>query len=108
MVANKDKFNAKELLFCYDINALFIKSPKTFELVQIGTGSTDLPDITDPDIPPVDNDTMAGIISDLTRVKTITWADMADDSKSYIMQIKDGKLDVYDKDLDINKLSASN
>jgi hypothetical protein len=103
MVANKDKFNAKELLFCYDINSLFIKSPLTFELVRIGSSSGDLPDIS-PDIPDIDDETMAGIISDSSRVQTITWADMANDSNSYVMQIKNGNIQIYNKKLDVKSL----
>lgn len=103
MLAHKDEFNAKELLFCYDTNQLWIKHPTTFKLVQIGSGG-DTPQ------PPIDDD-MEGILTELiggnTKIVGIEMSDMSNKDESYLIQIKDGALDVHNKVLDKNVLAGN-
>lgn len=105
MVANQADFLPKELLFCYDTNQLFIKHPKTLKLVQIGTGSTT----------PEEDEIMEQILTEVigtgtaakTKITGIEFADMTDKSLTYLVQVKDGKLDVHDYRLDVKNLAGN-
>jgi hypothetical protein len=103
MTAKADDFLAAELLWCYDKQQLWIKDPKTLKLVQIGSssggGGT------------TDDDTVDGIITSLinskTRITGIEFADMNNTNNIYLVQVKDGKLDVHNEALDTKSLLDS-
>lgn len=108
MQANKDAFLPKELLWCYDTQQLWIKDPKTYKLVKIGsTGGGDNPD-PDPEV-------MEGILTEVigsgssakTKIIGIEFADMTNKENTFLIQVKDGKLDVYDYRLDKSTLAGN-
>lgn len=107
MQANKDDFLPKELLWCYDTQTLWIKDPKTYKLVKIGsTGGED---------PDVDPEVMEGILTEVigsgsqakTKIIGIEFADMTNKENTFLIQVKDGKLDVHDYRLDKNTLAGN-
>lgn len=107
MITNKDDFLPKELLWCYDKQALYIKDPKTYKLIKIGST-----DGTDPDPDP---EYMEGILTEVigsgsqakTKIVGIEFADMSNKENTYLIQVKDGKLDVHDYRLDKNTLAGN-
>ena len=106
MLVNKDDFLPKELLWCYDKQQLWIKDPKTLKLIQIGssTGGGD-----------VDDETMEQILTEvigvgsgaITKIVGIEMADMTNKENTYLVQVKDGKLNVHDYRLDQNTLAGN-
>lgn len=105
MQKNKDDFLPKELLWCYDTQTLWIKDPKTYKLIKIGSTGGEGP--VDPEIP----DYMEGILTELINGKDkivgIEFADMSNKELAYLIQIKDGQLNVHDKRLDQNNLAGN-
>ncbi|MGL4373037.1 MAG: hypothetical protein ACRCS6_04580, partial [Turicibacter sp.] len=109
MLVNEKDFLPKELLWCYDKQQLWIKDPKTYKLVQIGSagGGGGI----EPPIP----DYMEGILQEVigsgssakTRIVGIEFADMSNKDNVYRVGIRDGKLDVYDYRLDKNMLAGN-
>lgn len=103
MLTNKADFLPKELLWCYDTKTLWIKDPNTLNLIQIGS-STTAPD-----------ETMEQILTEVigtgssakTKITGIEFADMTDKTLTYLVQVKDGKLDVHDYRLDTNSLAGN-
>ncbi len=99
LIANKDNFLPKELLWCYDKQALYIKDPKTYKLIQIGSNTS------------VDDDTMDGILTEIINSKTkitgIEFVDINNKNNTYLMQVKDGKVDLYNESLDTNTLASN-
>ena len=95
MKAHSDDFAERELLWCYDTQTLWIKDPKTLELIKIGAtgGGSEDPDIID--------DTMDGIIqetiSNYKRITGIEFVDMMNDNDLYTLRVKNGKLHLIDK-----------
>ena len=97
MVANKGDLLPKELLWCYDTQTLYIKDPKTTKLVKIGsTTNTN------------DDTTMDGILTEIinsnTKITGIEFIDINNKDNTYLIQVKDGVLDVHDYRLDKNTL----
>lgn len=112
MIKNQEDFLPKELLWCYDRQQLWIKDPKTYKLIQIGSaGIGELPPEEEPTIP----DYMEGILTEVigsgesakTKITGIEFADMSNKDNSYLISIKNGKLDVHDCRLDKNILAGN-
>lgn len=108
MQTNKADFMPKELLWCYDTQALYIKDPKTFKLIKIGsTGGGPEPG--------PDPETMEGILTEVigsgstakTKIIGIEFADMTNKESTFLIQIKNGKLDIHDYRLDRNTLAGN-
>lgn len=101
MVKNKNDFLPKELLWCYDKQALYIKDPRTNKLVIIGKSGEDVPD----------DDTMDGILTELiggkNKITGIEFIDINNKDNTYLIQVKDGKLEVYDERLGVNSLAGN-
>lgn len=105
MEANKDVFLPKELLWCYDTQTLWIKDPKTLKLIKIGSTGTD----------PDPEDTMDGILTEIigsgstatTKIVGIEFADMTNKENTFLIRIKNGKLDIHDYRLDKNTLAGN-
>lgn len=92
-----DDFVGAELLWCTDTQSLYIKDPKTYKLIKIGSTTS-----SDPIIIP--ETTMDGILTELfgndTKIVGIEFADMANTSKTYKVSVQNGALNVYDYSLD--------
>lgn len=107
MQAHKDGFMTRELLWCYDTQTLWIKDPKTYKLIKIGSTGGDTPD--------PDPETMEGILTEVigsgsaakTKIIGIEFADMTNKDNTFLIQVKDGKLDVHDYRLDKNTLAGN-
>lgn len=110
MQANKDDFLPKELLWCYDTQALWIKDPKTYKLIEIGKAGGGVDPGPDPD-----PEYMEGILTEVigggsqakTKIIGIEFADMTNKENTFLIQVKDGKLDVHDYRLDKNTLAGN-
>jgi Calcineurin-like phosphoesterase len=106
--AKKDLILHGELVYCYDIDALLTKSPLTDELVLLGTGSGELPDV--PDLPntPTDEE-MEGILTEIignkTKIVGIEMSDI-DGSNNFTISVDANGLKVRNKKLDTNLLQA--
>ena len=104
MLTNQNDFLPKELLWCYDKKQLWIKDPNTLKLIQIGS-STD----------PIDDETMEQILTEVvgiganakTKITGIEFADMANKNLTYLIQIKNGQLDIHDYRLDVKNLAGN-
>ena len=103
MVANKDDFLVKELLWCTDTKSLYIKDPVTFKLIKIGSSSIDPEEPTD--------NTMDGILTEIINSKTkitgIEFVDINNKNNAYLLQVKDGTIDLHDYNLDKNTLAGN-
>ena len=107
MMINKNDFLPKELLWCSDKKQLWIKDPRTLNLIQIGS-STGVGDTTDEEL-------MEQILTEVigagsaakTKIIGIEFADMANKNLTYTVQVVDGQLSVYDNKLDINTLAGN-
>lgn len=103
MQANKDDFLPKELLWCYDTQTLWIKDPKTYKLIKIGS--------TGGDEPTPEPGTMDGILTEIIggseKITGIEFADMNNKDNTYLIQIKDGQLDIHDYRLDKSTLAGN-
>lgn len=94
MKDHADDFAERELLWCYDTQTLWIKDPKTLQLIKIGaTGGGE-------DIEPTD-ETMEGVIQEVInnykRITGIEFVDMANSSNLYTLRVKNGNLNLVDK-----------
>lgn len=95
MKAHSDDFAERELLWCYDTQTLWIKDPKTLQLIKIGAtnSSSEDPEITD--------DTMDGVIQETInnykRITGIEFVDMKNNQDLYMLRVKDGQLHLVDK-----------
>lgn len=102
MVANKNDFLVKELLWCTDTKSLYIKDPITFNLIKIGSSSID---------PEEPTDTMDGILTEIINSKTkitgIEFVDINNKNNAYLLQVKDGTIDLHDYNLDKNTLAGN-
>lgn len=101
MQANKDDFAPSELLWCYDTQQLWIKDPKTFKLIQIGSAGTGV----NPDLP---EDIMEGIIQQGEKIAGIKFVDMINPDKSYLVEVQNGDWNFYDESQDTSNLPNSN
>ena len=98
------------MLWCYDTQTLWIKDPKTYKLIKIGsTGGGEDPG------PGPDPETMDGILTEVigsgssakTKIIGIEFADMTNKENTFLIQVKDGKLDIHDYRLDKNTLAGN-
>ena len=95
MKAHSDDFAERELLWCYDTQTLWIKDPKTLELIKIGAtgGGSEEPEINE--------DIMDGVIQETInnykRITGIEFVDMQNNSDLYTLGVKNGKLNLIDK-----------
>ena len=104
MIINQNDFLPKELLWCYDKKQLWIKDPNTLKLIQIGSSTE-----------PIDDETMEQILTEVigtgantkTKITGIEFADMTNKNLTYLIQVKDGKLDVHDYRLDTKNLAGN-
>lgn len=101
MQTNKDDFAPSELLWCYDKKQLWIKDPKTFKLIQIGTAGGGV----NPDLP---EDIMEGIITKDDKIAGIEFVDMVNPAKSYLVEVHNGEWNFYDKAQDTKNLPNNN
>lgn len=101
MQENKDDFAPSELLWCYDKQQLWIKDPKTYRLIQIGTAGGGV----NPDLP---EDIMEGIITKDDKIAGIEFVDMVNPTKSYLVEVHNGAWNFYDKDQDTKNLPNNN
>lgn len=97
-----DDFAERELLWCYDTQTLWIKDPKTLQLIKIGatSGGSDEPII---------DDNMDGIIQETInnykRITGIEFVDMVNDNNLYVLGVKNGDLTLIDKSHNVLKTS---
>jgi hypothetical protein len=100
MKNHSDDFAERELLWCYDTQTLWIKDPKTLQLIKIGAtgGGSDEPII---------DDTMDGIIqatiNNYKRITGIEFVDMMNNNNLYVLRVKNGDLTLIDKTHNILK-----
>lgn len=95
MKNHADDFEERELLWCYDTQTLWIKDPKTQQLIKIGaTGGGS-------DEPIIDDTTMDGIIQETIntykRITGIEFVDMMNSNNLYVLGVKNGDLTLIDK-----------
>lgn len=93
MLTYKDNFLPAELLFCYNTNELYIKHPKTLQLIKIGATGGGGP--VDPDI----EDVMNGIIQDGNYIGSITFVDMTNPNKHWVFGVENGEVNLYNEEL---------
>ena len=101
MQDNKNDFAPAELLWCYDAKQLWIKDPKTYQLIQIGSAGGGV----NPDIP---EDIMEGIIQSGNKIAGIEFVDMVNPNKSYLVEVRNGEWNFYDQAQDTQNLPNSN
>ena len=101
MQDNKNDFAPSELLWCYDTKQLWIKDPKTYQLIQIGSAGGGV----NPDLP---EDIMEGIIQSGEKIAGIKFVDMVNPNKSYLVEVHNGEWNFYDEDQDTKNLPNSN
>jgi hypothetical protein len=100
MKNHSEDFAERELLWCYDTQTLWIKDPKTLQLIKIGAtnGGSDEPII---------DDIMDGIIqetiSNYKRITGIEFVDMANNNNLYVLRVKNGDLTLIDKSHNVLK-----
>jgi hypothetical protein len=101
MKNHSDDFEERELLWCYDTQTLWIKDPKTLQLIKIGAtggGSEE---------PIIDNTTMDGIIQETIntykRITGIEFVDMMNNNNLYTLGVKNGNLTLIDKTFNVEK-----
>ena len=84
----KNNFLPAELLYCYNTRELWIKDPKTYQLIKIGAtgGSSD----DNPD----EEDIMNGIIQNGDYIGSISFVDMVNNDKHYTFSVRNGDLDL--------------
>ena len=97
----KDEFAPRELIWDETYQALYIKDSKTLQLIKIGAvgqgGDPIIPD--DPII-----DIMEGIIQSGDKIASIEFIDLSNQSKSYKLSVKNGKIALTDSSLDTKSL----
>lgn len=101
MQDNKNDFAPSELLWCYDTKQLWIKDPKTYQLIQIGSAGGGV----NPDIPDY---IMEGIIQSGNKIAGIQFVDMVNPSKSYLVEVRNGEWNFYDESQETQNLPNSN
>lgn len=101
MKNHSDDFAERELLWCYDTQTLWIKDPKTLQLIKIGATSSGGSD------EPIIDDTMDGIIqetiSNYKRITGIEFVDMMNNNNLYVLRVKNGDLTLIDKSHNVLK-----
>jgi len=77
MIKHKDNFLPAELLYSYNTRELWLKDPKTYQLIKIGAtgGGSDEPE--------PEEDIMNGIIQSGDYIASISFVDMVNNSKHY-------------------------
>lgn len=106
MITNKADFLPKELLWCWDTKELWIKDPRTLNLIKIGSttgGGT------------IDDELMEQILTEVigtgsaakTKIVGIEFADMTNKNNTYLVNVVDGQLNVHDYRLDLNTLAGN-
>jgi hypothetical protein len=101
MKNHAEDFAERELLWCYDTQTLWIKDPKTLQLIKIGaTGSGGSDE-------PIIDDIMDGIIqetiSNYKRITGIEFVDMMNSNNLYVLIVKNGDLTLIDKSHNVLK-----
>lgn len=98
----QDEFAPRELIWCETNQSLYIKDSKTLKLIKIGSvgGNSDTPDI------PID-DIMEGIIQSGQSIASIEFVDISNSNKKYILRVRDGELELMDKNLTIKEVRGS-
>lgn len=102
MLKYKDHFLPAELLFCHNTNELYIKHPKTLQLIKIGAtgGGGTTPD--DPDI----EDVMNGIIQNGDYIGSIAFVDMINPNKHWIFGVENGEVSLYNEELNQDPVAS--
>lgn len=89
MLKYKNNFLPAELLYCYNTRELWIKDPKTYQLIKIGatttSGGEDNPDT---------EDIMNGIIQNGEYIGSISFVDMVNNDKHYTFSVRNGEMDL--------------
>ena len=95
MKNHAEDFAERELLWCYDTQTLWIKDPKTFQLIKIGAtgGSSDEPIDIDTDMDGIIQET----INSYKRITGIEFVDMMNNNDLYTLGVKNGNLTLIDK-----------
>ena len=102
MKNHSDEFAERELLWCYDTQTLWIKDPKTLQLIKIGaTGGSDEPIDIETDMDGIIQET----INNYKRITGIEFADMANTNNLYVLGVKNGDLTLIDKSHTVPKTS---
>lgn len=107
MQKNKDDFLPKELLWCYDTQQLWIKDPKTYKLIQIGSAGGGVDPEPEPDMDGILTEVIGSGSAAKTKIIGIEFADMSNKDNTYLIQVNDGKLDIHDYRLDKNTLAGN-
>lgn len=95
-------FEERELLWCYDTQTLWIKDPKTLQLIKIGaTGGSDEPIDIDTDMDGILQET----INNYKRITGIEFVDMMNNNNLYVLRVKNGDLKLVDKTHSVLKTS---
>jgi hypothetical protein len=95
MKNHSNDFAERELLWCYDTQTLWIKDPKTLQLIKIGAtggGSEEPIDIVT-DMDGIIQET----INNYKRITGIEFVDMMHNSDLYTLGVKNGNLTLIDK-----------
>ena len=102
MKNHADDFEERELLWCYDTQTLWIKDPKTLQLIKIGaTGGSDEPIDIETDMDGIIQET----INNYKRITGIEFVDMANNNDLYVLGVKNGDLKLIDKSHSVLKTS---
>lgn len=104
MIDNADNFLPNELLWCEDVQQLWIKDRRTNKLIQIGASGGLPPEIDDK----IMDQILTEIVGSDEKIVGIEFGDMNNLDLTYRLSVKDGKLDLYDYRLDKNTLSGNN
>ena len=89
MIKYKDNFLPAELLYSYNTRELWLKDPKTYQLIKIGATGGGGGDIPEPE-----EDIMNGIIQSGDYIASISFVDMVNNSKHYKFTVQNGELDL--------------
>lgn len=102
MKNHADDFEERELLWCYDTQTLWIKDPKTLQLIKIGaTGGSEEPIDIETDMDGIIQET----INNYKRITGIEFVDMANNNDLYVLGVKNGDLKLIDKSHNVLKTS---
>lgn len=83
----KNNFLPAELLYCYNTRELWIKDPKTYQLIKIGATGGSGDDDTD-------DETMNGIIQNGDYIGSISFVDMVNSNKHYTFTVRNGDMNL--------------
>jgi len=94
-------FAERELLWCYDTQTLWIKDPKTLQLIKIGAtnGGSEEPIDIETDMDGIIQET----INNYKRITGIEFVDMMNSNNLYTLGVKNGNLTLIDKSFNIEK-----